>query len=280
MTQIFVKKANGDSEPLDYNKIRYALRRAGASGSLANEILDSLASKFYQGILTSEIYRMAYGALSEMKPGAAARFGLRNALLKLGPDGYPFETFVGALLRGRGYSTQLRQILQGRCITHEIDVIASRGSYTGHPPTKCTVECKFHNSPHNACSIQSALYSWARFLDVRERNPDIKSAWLVTNTKFSQDVIAYSDCVGLKLLGWSFPKEESIQVRIEENGLYPITLIPNLGRRTFEVLHSSGLILVKELLSEPDENLRRLRLGEREIAKLKEDAKIVLSRRK
>ncbi len=280
MAQIFVRKASGDSEPLDYNKIRYALQRAGASGSLANEITDSLASKFYPDIPTSEIYCMAYAALSEMKPGAAARFGLRNALLKLGPEGYPFETFVGALLRGRGYSTQLRQTLQGRCITHEIDVIASRGNYMGHSPTKCIVECKFHNNPHYACSIQSALYSWARFLDVRDRNPDIKSAWLVTNTKFSQDVIAYGDCVGLKLLGWSFPKEESIQIRIEENGLYPITLIPNLGRRAFEVLHSSGIILVKELLAEPDERLRGLRLKEGEITELKEDARIVLSRRR
>lgn len=280
MSEIFVCKADGSLEQLDYNKIRTALRRAGASGALANEVVDSLASRIYQNIPTKEIYKMAFDALSDMKPGAAARFGLRNALLALGPDGYPFETFVGALLKGRGYSTQLRQIVQGRCIQHEIDVIAERGAYQGHKPTKSIVECKFHNSPHFECHIQSALYSWARFLDIRERSPDIDSAWLATNTKFSRDVIAYGDCVGLKLLGWSFPENESIQIRIEENKLYPITLMPRLDRRTFTALHNAGIILVKDIISAPDEKLRGLRLRDRDIERLKSDAKMVLSGRR
>jgi len=279
MAQIFVRKADGSTEPLDHNKIRHALRRSGASGQMADEIIDALASRIKNNMQTSEIYRMAYEELSEMKPGAAARFGLRNALLKLGPDGYPFETFVGALLKGRGYSTQLRQILQGKCIQHEIDVVATRGQYQGKPPTKCIIECKFHNSIHYECHIQSALYSWARYLDVRDRNTDIKAAWLATNTKFSGDVIAYGDCVGLKLVGWSFPKDESIQVRIEENKLYPTTLLPRLDRRTFLTLHEAGIITVKELLAAPEEQLRKMRLNEKDIARLKEDAKLVLSNR-
>ncbi|MCX8198083.1 MAG: ATP cone domain-containing protein [Candidatus Micrarchaeota archaeon] len=277
MGEIFVQKADGRLEHLDYNKIRNALRKAGASGSLANEVVDAISPKIYQNIPTKEIYRLAFEKLSELRPGAAARFGLRSALLALGPDGYPFETFIGALLKGRGYQTRLRQILQGRCIQHEIDVVAERGEYMGLKPTKCIVECKFHNSPHYECHIQSALYSWARFLDVKEQNPDIDSAWLVTNTKFSRDVITYSDCVGLKLLGWSFPENESIQVRIEENKLYPITLLPHLDRRTFLVLHEAGIILAKELLAAPDDKLRSLRIREKDIQKLKSDAKMVLS---
>jgi len=202
-----------------------------------------------------------------------------GSLLKLGPDGYPFETFVGALLKGRGYETKLRQFVNGKCIQHEIDVVAARGNYEGHKPTKSIIECKFHNSPHFECHIQSALYFWARFLDVRGQNPDIDSAWLATNTKFSTDVIAYSDCVGLKLLGWSFPQNESIQVRIEENRLYPITLMPRLDRKAFTALHGAGIITIKELLATPDEKLRGLRLPEREIEKLKIEAKQVLSSR-
>src|SRR3989344_3201217 len=278
--QIFVKKADGTTEPLDYNKIRHALRRAGASGQMVDEIIDALNSRIKNNMETSEMYRMAYNELSEMRPGAAARFGLRKSLLKLGPDGYPFETFIGALLKGMGYETRLRQTLQGKCIQHEIDVLASRGQYGGRPPTKSIIECKFHNSQHYLCHIQSALYSWARFLDVRERNPGIKTAWLATNTKFSGDVIAYGDCVGLKLLGWSFPQDESIQVRIEENKLYPVTLLPHLERRTFAALHGAGIITVKELLAAPDEQLRKLRLSEKEISRLKEDTKLVLSNRK
>lgn len=279
MENIFVRKADGSAEPLDYNKIRNALRRSGASGQMIDEIIDSLNSRIKNNMETSEIYKMAYKELSEMRPGAAARFGLRNALLKLGPDGYPFETFVGALLKGRGYTTQLRQILQGKCIQHEIDVVAARGAYEGKPPTKCIIECKFHNSIHYECHVQSALYSWARFLDVRDRNTDIKQGWLATNTKFSGDVIAYGDCVGLKLLGWSFPRDESIQVRIEENKLYPTTLLPRMDRRTFMALHDAGIITAKEVLASPESELKRLRLSEKTISQLKEDARMVLSSR-
>ena len=279
MAEILVRKGDGSLEPLDYNKIRSALRRTGASGSLVNEVIDSLSSRVYQNIPTAEIYKLAFDSLREIKPGAAARFGLKNALLKLGPDGYPFETFMGALLKGRGYSTLLRQIVQGKCISHEIDVIATRGQYGEHAPTKCIVECKFHNSAHFECHIQTALYSWARFLDVRERNRDIDSVWLATNTKFSRDVIVYSDCVGLKLVGWSFPENESIQVRIEENKLYPITLLSSLDRRTFTYLHDANIITVKDLAAAPVEQLRALRLRDREIDKLKHEAKMILSGR-
>ncbi|MCX8195278.1 MAG: ATP cone domain-containing protein [Candidatus Micrarchaeota archaeon] len=279
MAEIFVKKGDGTSEVLDYNKIRRSLRKAGASSALADEIIDSMASRLYQGISTSEIYKMAHHLLSEMRPGAAARFGLRNALLKLGPEGYAFETYIGALLKGRGYQTMLRQRLQGKCIQHEIDVVATRGEFQGKPPTKCIIECKFHNSPHMPCHIQSALYTWARFLDVRETNPDIQAVWLATNTKFSSDVIVYADCVGLKLLGWSFPQHESLQARIEENKLYPITILPHLERRAFSALHEAGIITVKELLSSPNERLHGLGISPRETEKLKQEAKLVLSSR-
>ena len=275
-----VRKGDGTLEPLDYNKIRHALRKSGASGALCEEVVESLSPRMKDGISSAEIYRMAFEALGGMRPGAAARFGLKNALLRLGPDGHPFETFVGALLKGRGYSTQLRQVVDGRCIQHELDVVAVRGRYGDKAPTKCMIECKFHNSIHYECHIQSALYTWARFLDVHERNHDIDSAWLATNTRFSRDVIVYGDCVGLKLLGWSFPQSESIQVRIEENRLYPTTMLRRLDRRAFMSLHDAGIILVKDLLAAPDERLRHLRLGDKEIEKLKDEARMVMSGRK
>jgi hypothetical protein len=279
MAEILVRKGDGRLEPLDYNKVRSALRKAGASSALAEEVIDSLAQKAYQNMPTSEIYSLAFESLRKLRPGAAARFGLKNALLKLGPDGYPFETFMAALLKGRGYSTVLRQIVQGKCVQHEIDIIATRGQYQEKPPTKCIVECKFHNSPHFECHIQTALYCWARFLDVQARNPDIDSAWLATNTKFSRDVISYSDCVGLKLLGWSFPGNESIQARIEENKIYPITILPSLDRRTFTSLHNAGIITVKELAFAQHEKLRELHLKDKVIERLKHEAKLVLSSR-
>jgi hypothetical protein len=279
MKQIMVRKGDGTLEPLDMEKVRFSLRRAGAGGSLSSEVIETIEPQLYNGITTGRIYQMAFDELRELRPGAAARFGLKAALAKFGPSGYPFETFVGALLKGRKYETKLRQTLQGRCVKHEIDVLASRPAMEGHAATKCIVECKFHNAPHMKCHVQTALYSWARFLDVNGRNPDVDSGWLATNTKFTEEAIAYSDCVGLKLLGWSFPAHESIQVRIEENRLYPITVLPRLDARTFEKLHAAEIILVKEALDAPVEKLRAAGLNEKEIQRVKEDAKAVMSSR-
>jgi len=279
MADLMVRKADGTSEPLDYNKIRHSLARAGASRALSDEVIDSLQSRMRAGITTDEIYKLAFERLREVKQGAAARFGLKAALLKFGPDGHPFETFAAALLKGRGYSTLLRQTLRGKCVQHEIDVVASRPAIQGHAATKFISECKFHNSPHLQCHIQTALYSWARFLDVHAANPEIDSGWLITNTKFSYDVIQYSDCVGLKLLGWSFPRDESIQVRIEENKLYPITIMPRLDRREFTALHNAGFILVKDVAGAQEERLRAIGFSEKEACGIKEDAKRIMSGR-
>jgi hypothetical protein len=279
MAEIIVKKADGTLEPLDYNKMRSSLSRAGASRALSEEVIESLQSRMRSGITTDEIYRLAFERLREMKQGAAARFGLKAALLKFGPDGHPFETFVGALLKGRSYTAQMRQTIRGRCVQHEVDVVASRPAIPGHKATKFISECKFHNSPHLQCHIQTALYSWARFLDVHAANPDIDSGWLVTNTKFSYDVIQYSDCVGLKLLGWGFPRDESMQVRIEENKLYPTTLISRLDRRGFEALHNAGIILVKDVASMQEERLCAIGFSERNAQGIKDEAKRIMSGR-
>ncbi len=277
MPELMVTKSDGTLEPIDYNKVSEALRRAGASRTLCEEVIESMKSRVYPNISSSKIYQLAFAELRELRPGAAARFALKTALMKLGPDGYPFETFVGSLLKGRGYVTELRQIIPGRCVKHEVDVVAHRPPIPMHAATKAIVECKFHNAPYMRCHVQSALYSWARFLDIHAQDSSIDSVWLATNTKFSSDAIAYSDCVGLKLLGWGFPAHESIQVRIEENKLYPLTILPSLNRRTFDLLHAAGIILVKEYAATPNERLKKIGLSEREMEKLREDAHAVMS---
>lgn len=279
MPEILVTKGDGTEEPLDLRKVEFAIKKSGASRSLTEEVLDSLRPKLYDKIGTKKIYSLAFDELRRLRPGAAARFGLKSALFKMGPDGYPFETFVAALLRGRKYETKLRQMVRGKCVQHEIDVIARRPPYQGKPKMDSIVECKFHNSPGIRCHIQSALYSWARFLDIRDSgSTDITSAWLVTNTKFTSDVIQYADCVGLRLLGWSFPASESIQLRIEESRLYPITILNSLDRRTFMALHDAGFILASDLLdASSQETLERLRIPPKILNRLKEEAKAALS---
>ena len=45
--------------------------------------------------------------------------------------------------------------------------------------------------------------------------------WLVTNTKFSSDVIRYGNCVGMHLIGWKYPEDGGLEKLIDEANIYP-----------------------------------------------------------
>jgi len=170
----------------------------------------------------------------------AVKFGLKDAILDLGPERYYFESFVGKLFQALGYSVKLREKVQGKCVSHEIDVIVEKGT------ERYMVECKFHNSPGMKCNIQTALYTYARFLDVDESLTHT-APWLVTNTKFTTDVIRYAECNGMRLLGWRFPEVGSLESLIDENRLYPVT---TLGLKTAyeRTLLDRNFILVGDLV--------------------------------
>lgn len=44
-----------------------------------------------------------------------------------GPEGYPFEKYVARLLAKMGYAARTNIVARGRCISHELDVVAERG---------------------------------------------------------------------------------------------------------------------------------------------------------
>jgi hypothetical protein len=272
MKEILITKGDGTTEPFDPNKLQSSLRKSGASAAEAGEVSDAVLSVLKPGMTTKQIYAIAFKELKRISKKAASKFSLKAALFKLGPEGYPFETFIGAMLKGRGYATKLRQNLNGRCINHEIDVIAERQAMNGRPATRAAVECKFHNAMGTLCRIQTALYCWARFLDIRAASPDIDSMWLVTNTKFSIDAIQYSDCIGLKLLGWSFPRNESLQIRIEENRLYPITVLQSLDKSSFSLLDRAEILLVKEIAEKGEGGLIALGIPENRASRLVEES--------
>ena len=47
---------------------------------------------------------------------------LKQAIMELGPSGFPFEQFVAELLKCRGYQIKVGVIVEGHCVNHEIDV--------------------------------------------------------------------------------------------------------------------------------------------------------------
>lgn len=221
--QIWVTKASGEKELFSPQKVRDALRRTGLSSKEADEAIKSLRGKLYDGITTRRIYATVYGIVDGMRPEVSHRYNLKRALQQIGPAGYSFEDFTARLLSLEGYRTKVRQLLQGKCVSHEIDVTAEKNG-------KYMIECKFYNKPGYKCRIQTALYVHARYLDLLEGAKKglcmkFTKPWLVTNTKFSVDVLKYAQCMDMPLLGWRYPLRYGLEAMIDKRKCYPITVL-------------------------------------------------------
>lgn len=242
---ITVIKASGEKEPFSEEKINASIKRAGIPESLHEQVLAHVKSKLYENIPTSEIYSHITEFLkTSTHPFSGANYSLKHALMDLGPTGYPFEDFVSELLEQEGYKTQVRQILSGKCVTHEVDVIAEKNGI------KCMFEAKFHNTPGSRSDVQVSLYTKARFDDVKEKY-DLKEAWVVTNTKVTSDALSYALCVEMKILSWNYPENESLRDLIEKSRLHPITVLSSLSSSQRQKLLDQDIVLCKDIYENP-----------------------------
>ena len=233
-----VRKMNGTVVPYDPSKLERSLKNSGADYETIQKIMLRANKILYNGITTKELFRFVFTELKKYSRPTASRYNLRNAMLELGPEGYFFERFVARILEKQGYSVQVGKIVPGKYIEHEIDVVASKGN------EKLMVECKHHMYPGLYCDIQTALYVYARFLEVKDK---FDSAMLATNTKFSDQVLKYAEGVGLKLMGWKIPSGDSIESNIERFKLYPITVLNSIDKKDKGVLLKQGIIFVSDL---------------------------------
>lgn len=240
-----VLKATGDREPFSEAKVRSSIHRAGIPDELQNQVVEHIKTKLYENIPTSQIYHHITEFLEKSpSPYSKTRYGLKQAIMDLGPTGYPFEDFVSEILKTQGYKTEVRKILSGKCITHEIDIVATKGS------NKCMIECKFHNRPGTRSQIHTALYTKARFDDVVEKN-DLNQAWLVTNTKVTSDALEYALCMNMKIISWSHPEGESLRELIEKARLCPITALTTLSQAQKQKLLDEHIVLCKSIAQNP-----------------------------
>ncbi len=246
MSDIWVLKEDGQKERFSPEKVRRALQRSGLSSREADIALKQLRPKLYDGMTTKSIYKLVYQLLEEMKPEVSHKYNLKRALQHLGPAGYEFEDFIAQLLKFEGYDTELRQSIEGRCVVHEIDVVARKDK------EEYMVECKFKNQPGYKCRIQTALYVYARFLDLKGNgsNKKFTKPWLITNAKFSNDVIAYAECMGIPLTGWRHPFRYSLEAMIDKSRCYPVSVI-KMGDRTLRQLLRKKIVTVFDLPESP-----------------------------
>jgi hypothetical protein len=236
-----VIKADRSTEPFSEQKVLNSIKRARIPHSLHGEVLTYIKSKLYEGISTEEIYQHILEFLKESShPYGKTSYSLKESIMMLGPTGYPFEDFIARLLEASGYQTKVRQILSGKCVTHEVDVVAERNGKTA------IIEAKFHNSPGARSEIQVALYVYARYEDVKIRNK-IDEAWLVTNTKTTIDANSYAQCNGLRIISWNYPEGNSLRELIEKSRLHPITMLTTLSNSQKMTLLENHIILCKEI---------------------------------
>ena len=244
-----IKKASGEIVEFSSDKLRNSLKRTGADQQTINEIIVHVKAELYQGISTKEIYNRAFTLLKKKKSFFASKYKLKKAIYELGPTGFPFEKFVSAILNYSGYKTNVNKILKGKCISHEIDVIAHKGNET------TIIECKFHSEQGLKCNVKIPLYINSRYRDVKQEwNANSKNGtllskgWLVTNTRFTADAIDYGVCSNLYLMSWDYPKNDGLKDRIDRLGLYPITVSTLLSSKEKQFLLGRGLVLCRELL--------------------------------
>ncbi len=246
--QIFITKASGENVAFSESKLRNSLLRAGASDEQIAIIVAQVSKKLYPGISTQKIYRMALSLLKQGTKPVAAKYQLKRAIMELGPSGFPFEKYIGEILRNQGYLVKVGEIVKGQCVNHEIDVIAEKGEQ------HFMIECKYHNQPGTVCDVKIPLYIQARFKDVEAawvkipgHGTKFHQGWVVTNTRFTDDALQYGNCAGLKLLGWDYPAKDSLKDLIDTLGLYPITCLTTLTKTEKQSLLDRKIVLCKEL---------------------------------
>lgn len=247
-----VKKYSGELVPFDANSLRHSLARSGATNEQVDRVYRDIQEHLYDGISTRELYELAFDCLKHHKGAYAARYSLKKALRELGPEGFYFERWIAKLFADEGYRTVTSQTVQGHAVTHELDVVAAKGE------SLLAIECKFRNDVDAKISVTTPMYFMSRLRDISDlpftffdRKRTFTDGWLVTNAYLTSDSKRFADYYKLNLLSWDYPTDKSIKLRVDDNGLYPVTCLTTLQATEKAGLLKQQCILVRDLIDNP-----------------------------
>lgn len=232
-----VIKADGSKELYRRDKLILSVIRCGVPEEDALKLVDEVEAALPNVAPSDEIYTQVLTRLRKRFPHCAIRYAVRRAIMRMGPEGYPFEKFVAKLLERMGYSTRTNVKMKGKCVEHELDVVAERKGI------RIFAECKYHNAPGLRVDAKVALYVYARYLDLKEHFDEV---WIVTNTKVTREAAAYAECVGMRVLAWHYP-EEGLEALIENYNLHPITVLSTLSEEHRRALLRRGIVTLDDL---------------------------------
>ncbi len=252
MKPIYIIKAGGYKELWDPKKVERSLRNAKASEEVIGEVMGKLESEVREDMTTKEIYKIAFSLLRKIHRPTAAQYSLKNAIMELGPTGFPFEKFFAEILKGEGFHTSVGVIVKGACVDHEVDVIAEREG------ERYLVEAKYHNSPSVKTDVKVALYVHSRFLDIEKQLEKsaagmgyFNQSWIITNTSFTTQAIQYGSCVGLRMTGWNYPEGNTLQDMIQRTQTHPITSLTTLTKGQKNSIIAKGYVLCRDVIEQP-----------------------------
>lgn len=247
-----VKKHSGELVPFKPDSLKHSLSRSGASAAEVDSVFNRIQEDLYDGISTRELYELAFGYLKACRDTYAARYSLKKALRDLGPEGFYFEKWVARIFQEDGYQAITGQTIQGHAVTHEIDVVASKGDEL------LAIECKFRNDIDAKISVTTPMYFMSRVLDISDitytffnKSLTVSAGWLVTNAYLTTDSIKFGEYHRMNLLSWDYPKDGSLKARVDNNGQYPITCLTSLDAQDKARLLKAQCILVKDVVRDP-----------------------------
>lgn len=265
---IFIKKASGEKEAFSPEKLKGSLERAGADLEVIDQIVRDIKSWISDGITTKKIYNRAFQLLRSNKYTTASRYKLKKAITELGDTGFPFEHLISRVMETQGYSTETGIVVQGRCVTHEVDVIATKGKH------QILTECKYAQDAGKPVNVKVPLYIHSRVEDIvkkREQLPEFEgfsfTGCIATNTRFTSDSIDYGECNNMYLLAWDYPHGNGLKDIIDRNKIYPITVLHKLTKDQKQKLMNKGIVICRQISTNPDV-LKPLQLTEKRTSDL------------
>ena len=159
--------------------------------------------------------------------------------------------------------------MPGRCVDHEVDIIAEKGD------ENILVEVKHHFQPHTFTGLPVFLEVQAKFEDFLDsyrtgkNKINFNKVLVICNTKISDHAKRYSICKGIQSIGWRYPEEKGLEQMIEEKGLYPITFLKGLDVRIQSKLGDNGIVLLKQLVEmDLNEIVKKTGIGKEKIFNL------------
>jgi hypothetical protein len=160
--------------------------------------------------------------------------------------------------------------MQGKCVAHEVDFYATKHN------EYLAAELKYHNDPAYKTDLKVALYVKARFEDIWQCDPQFQTCpvnrgFLITNTKFTSEAIAYAVCSGIELLGWSYPLGAGLLEEMFDTKVYPVTTLTTLSHSQKRLLVDQGTIAVDDIIKNPSV-LDILRISPSKVGEIRAEA--------